>query len=112
VTDKILALAHSSAKQLLPNLRLLIGGNLQPVLLDETASLDGGQLTEVGVLMASSDLDEEDKGLGLAVELFLQDTGGFLDVSLGGWRKEARLARGIDFAGIEKKLLSGTYGPG
>jgi hypothetical protein len=94
VTDKILALAHGSTKQLLPNLRLLSRGNLQPVLLDETTGLDGGQLTEVGVLMAGSDLDEEDKGLRLAVELFLQDAGGFLDISLGGWREEARVSEG------------------
>jgi hypothetical protein len=57
------------------------------VLLDERTSLDGGQLAEVGVLMASSNLDEEDKRLRLAVELFLQDAGGFLDISLGGWRR-------------------------
>jgi len=88
VTDKSRGLAHRRAKQLLPNWRLLIRGNLQPVLLNERTSLDGGQLAEVGVLMASSNLNEEDKGLRLVVELFLQDAGGFLDIPLGGWRRE------------------------
>ena len=35
--------------------------------------------------MASADLDEEDKGFGLVVELLLQDSGGLLKVSLGGY---------------------------
>jgi hypothetical protein len=86
------------------------------VLLDKPTSLDGGQLAEVGVLMASSNLDEEDKRLRLAVELFLQDAGGFLDVSLGGWMREARVSEGeFIFAGLDGMsfvVFSGTYDPG
>lgn len=37
--------------------------------------------------MASANLDEEDKGFGLVVELLLQDSGGLLKVSLGGYMK-------------------------
>jgi hypothetical protein len=33
--------------------------------------------------MAGSNLDEEDQRLRLVVEFFLQNAGGFLDVSLG-----------------------------
>lgn len=37
--------------------------------------------------MTSADLDKEDKGFGLVVELLLQDSGGLLKVSLGGYMK-------------------------
>lgn len=37
--------------------------------------------------MASADLDKEYKGFGLVVELLLQDSGGLLKVSLGGYMK-------------------------
>lgn len=54
---------------------------------NERAGLHGRELAQILVLMASADLDEEDKGFGLVVELLLQDSGGLLKVSLGGYMK-------------------------
>jgi hypothetical protein len=41
------------------------------VLVNVSASLNSRELTEVRILMAGSNLDEEDEGLGLRVELLL-----------------------------------------
>jgi hypothetical protein len=68
---------------LLADLRLLTGLDGNPVLVDEGPSLDGGELSEVGIFVSGSDLDEKDQGLGLVVELALENAGGLLDVTLG-----------------------------
>jgi hypothetical protein len=78
---------HGGAKQLLADLGLLVGRNLQPVLGNERTGLHGRELAQILVLMASANLDEEDKGFGLVIELLLQDSGGLLKVSLGGYMK-------------------------
>lgn len=72
---------------MLADLGLLVGRNLQPVLGNERTGLYGRELAQILVLMASADLDEEDKGFGLVVEFLLQDSGGLLKVSLGGYMK-------------------------
>ena len=86
VTDKVGRLAHGSTEQLLADLRLLTGLDGNPVLVDKGPSLDGGELSEVGIFVSGSDLDEKDQGLGLVVELALENAGGLLDVTLGSYR--------------------------
>lgn len=54
---------------------------------NERTGLHRGELAQILVVMASADLDEEDKGFRLVVELLLQDSGGLLKVSLGGYMR-------------------------
>ena len=86
VTDQGRALAQSRTNELFPDLRLLISLHLHPVFCHQRTGFDGGQLSQVGVLMASRNLDKEDEGLRLVVVLALQDAGGFLDVALRSCR--------------------------
>lgn len=54
---------------------------------NERTGLHRRELAQILVIMASADLDKEYKGFGLVVELLLQDSGGLLKVSLGGYMK-------------------------
>jgi hypothetical protein len=57
------------------------------VLGNERTGLHRRELAQILVIMASAELDKEYKGFGLVVELLLQDSGGLLKVSLGGYMK-------------------------
>lgn len=70
---------------MLANGRLLVGGDLLPVLGDEAGSLDGGLLTKVDILVGADDLDEEEEGLGLGVEVLLELGSDGLDSLRVGW---------------------------
>ncbi|GKT59946.1 hypothetical protein ColTof4_00089 [Colletotrichum tofieldiae] len=50
----------------------LVGGQLRPVPGSQAQGLDGGQLTDRGVIVGDGDLDQEEKRLGLGVVVLLQ----------------------------------------
>lgn len=70
---------------MLANGGFLVGGDLFPVLGDEAGSLNGGLLAEVGILVGADDLDQEEEGLGLGVEVLLQLGRDGLDPLRVGW---------------------------
>jgi hypothetical protein len=86
------------------------------VLRNEGSRLDSGELAKVGIIVGGGDLNEEDEGLRLAVELLLQDAGRFLNIALGGWK--ARVSGKISnsqgicpiCSGIHDTSLWSTYG--
>ncbi|GJC98865.1 hypothetical protein ColKHC_07691 [Colletotrichum higginsianum] len=79
----------------------LVGGKLRPVSGGQAQSLDGGQLTDGGVIVGDGDLDQQEKGLGLGVVVLLQLGRDGLDLLGVGWRGQSRLVRrnSQDFSG-------------
>jgi hypothetical protein len=58
VTGKRLLLAEGGLEELLADLGLLVVGEVEPVLLDELAGLDSGELAEVGALVRDQDVEQ------------------------------------------------------
>lgn len=93
---------------MLANRGLLVGGNLLPVPGHEAGGLDGGLLAKVGIVVGADDLDQEEEGLGLGVEVLLELGSDGLDPLRVGC-----FFVGIRKAFILKEAMTGfTYGSG
>jgi hypothetical protein len=72
VTGERLILAEGGLQELLADLGLLIVGEVEPVLLDELAGLDSGELAKVGALVRDQDVEESCERGRVAVVCLVQ----------------------------------------
>lgn len=78
---------------MLANSRFLIGGDLFPELGNEAGGLDGGLLSDVDIVVGADDLDQEEEGLGLGVEVLLELSSDGLDpLRVGCWWSKDRMS--------------------
>jgi hypothetical protein len=108
MTHQLGVAAQTATQQLLSDLRLLSSGHLQPVFSDQATGLNSGQLSEIGIIVCGSNLDEEKESLGLIVEFSLQDTSGLLHVTIGSCLIivcQCLLGGGVSFLFLKKKFF-------
>jgi hypothetical protein len=95
VTDCRGALVEGAIEEMLAGLLALVLRGLLPVLGNKSESLNGGELTDTGIVVSERNLDQKQQRLGLGVVVLLQVGGDELDLLSVGWTKVSDCSRTV-----------------